>query len=85
MGTFRARNVAPDTPAATPVSITQSLSALRLKHAHLLGERHADGAAPSQREAEVADAQAREADARATGGRRPPPGHSRCGGPHDEG
>jgi len=67
MGTSKARNVAPDTPAATTVSITQSLSALRLKHAHLLGERHADGAAPSQREAEVADAQAREVDARATG------------------
>jgi mitotic spindle assembly checkpoint protein MAD1 len=67
MGTFTARNVAPDTPAATPVSITQSLSALRLKHAHLLGEHGADGAALNQREAEVADAQAREVDACATG------------------
>ena len=66
MGAFRARNVVPDTPAATPVSITQSLSALRLEHAHLLEEHGADRAALRQREAELADVQAREVDARAT-------------------
>jgi mitotic spindle assembly checkpoint protein MAD1 len=58
--------VVPETPAATPVSITQSLSALRLDHTHLLEERCADRAAPRQREAELADVQAREVDARAT-------------------
>jgi mitotic spindle assembly checkpoint protein MAD1 len=66
MGAFRTRNAAPDTPAATPVSITQSLSALRLEHAHLLEEHGADRAALRQREAELTDAQAREVDARAT-------------------
>ena len=64
---FRAaRSAVPDTPSATPVSITQSLSALRLEHAHLLEEHGADRAALRQREAELADAQAREVDARAT-------------------
>jgi mitotic spindle assembly checkpoint protein MAD1 len=64
---FGARNAVPETPAATPVSITQSLSGLRLKHAHVLGEHGADRAPLNQREAELADAQAREVDARATG------------------
>ncbi|KAH9981796.1 spindle assembly checkpoint component Mad1 [Russula compacta] len=63
---WAARSAVPDTPSATPVSITQSLSALRLKHAHLLEEHGADRAARRQREAELADAQAREVDARAT-------------------
>jgi len=66
MGAFRARNAAPETPAASPVSITQSLSALRLEHAHLLEEHGADRAALRQREAELADVQAREVDACAT-------------------
>ena len=61
-----ARAVAPETPSATPVSITQSLSALRLEHAQLLQEHGADRAALRQREAELADLQAREIDARAT-------------------
>ena len=56
----------PDTPAATPVSITQSLSVLRLEHAHLLEEHGADRAALRQCEAKLADAQTREVDARAT-------------------
>lgn len=56
----------PDTPSATPVSITQSLSALRLEHAHLLEEHGADRAMRRQCEAELADALAREVDARAT-------------------
>ena len=56
----------PDTPAATPVSITQSLSTLRLEHAHLLEEHGADRAALRRCEAELADVQAREVDARAT-------------------
>jgi mitotic spindle assembly checkpoint protein MAD1 len=55
-----------DTPAATPVSITQSLSTLRLEHAHLLEEHGADRAALRLCEAELADAEAREVDARAT-------------------
>ena len=45
---------------------TQSLSALRLEHAHLLEEHGADRAALRQREAGLTDAQAREVDARAT-------------------
>ena len=63
---FRARKAVPDTPAATPVSITQSLSTLRLEHAHLLEEHGADRAALRRCEAELADVQAREVDARAT-------------------
>ncbi|KAI9432343.1 mitotic checkpoint protein-domain-containing protein [Lactarius indigo] len=64
--TRAAHTAPPETPAATPVSITQSLSALRLEHAHLLQEHGADRAALRQREAELADVQAREVDARAT-------------------
>lgn len=63
---FRVRNAVPDTPAATPVSVTQSLSVLRLEHAHLLEEHGADRAALRRCEAELADAKAREVDARAT-------------------
>ena len=63
---FSVRDVVPETHAATPVSITQSLSALRLEHAHLLEAHGADRAALRQREAELADAQTREVDARAT-------------------
>ena len=66
MGAFRVRNAAPETPAATPVSITQSLSTLRLEHGHLLEEHGADRAALRQCEAELADVQAREVDSRAT-------------------
>ncbi|KAH9957583.1 hypothetical protein BC827DRAFT_1224448 [Russula dissimulans] len=61
-----ARNAVPDTPAATPVSITQSLSTLRLEHAHLLEEHGADRAALRRREAELAETLAREVDAQAT-------------------
>ncbi|KAH8996032.1 MAD-domain-containing protein [Lactarius akahatsu] len=60
------RAAAPETLDATPVSITQSLSALRLEHAHLLQEHGADRVALRQREAELADVRAREVDARAT-------------------
>ncbi|KAH9021777.1 MAD-domain-containing protein [Lactarius pseudohatsudake] len=60
------RAAAPETLAATPVSITQSLSALRIEHAHLLQEHGADRVALRQREAELADVRAREVDARAT-------------------
>ena len=56
----------PDTPSATPISITQSLSVLRLEHAHLLEEHGSDRAALRRCEAELADAQTREVDARAT-------------------
>jgi hypothetical protein len=60
---LRARNAVPETPSATPVSITQSLSSLRLEHVHLLEEHGADRATLRQREAELADVQAREVDA----------------------
>jgi len=63
---FRAKNAVPETPAATPVSITQSLSALRLEHVHLLEEHGVHRTALRQREAELAEVQAREVDARAT-------------------
>ena len=66
MGGVGTRNAVSETPTETPVSITQSLSALRLEHEHLLEERGADRAALHQREAELTDAQAREVDARAT-------------------
>jgi hypothetical protein len=75
---LRARNAVPETPSATPVSITQSLPALRLEHTHLLGEHGADRVALRQCEAELADAQARNC-------RHSPPGHSCCGGPCCEG
>ncbi|KAI9452687.1 MAD-domain-containing protein [Lactarius psammicola] len=63
---WAAHTAVPETPAATPVSITQSLSTLRLEHAHLLQEHGSDRAVLRQREAELADVQAREVDARAT-------------------
>jgi mitotic spindle assembly checkpoint protein MAD1 len=63
---FRATDAVPETPASTPVSITQSLSVLRLEHAHLLEAHGADRAFLRQREAELAEALAREVDARAT-------------------
>ena len=44
----------------------QSLSALRLEHTHLLEEHGADRAVLRQREAELAEVQAREVGARAT-------------------
>ncbi|KAH8978120.1 MAD-domain-containing protein [Lactarius hatsudake] len=57
---WAAHTAPPETPAATPISITQSLSALRLEHAHLLQEHGADRVALRQREAELADVRARE-------------------------
>jgi len=65
-GGIRARNAVSETPTTTPVSTTQSLSALHLEHAHLLEEHGAGRAALRQREAELANVQAREVDARAT-------------------
>lgn len=44
------RDVAPETPATTAVSIPQSLSAPRVEHAYLLEEYGADRAALRQRE-----------------------------------
>ncbi|KAH9979345.1 hypothetical protein BGW80DRAFT_1455049 [Lactifluus volemus] len=60
------RDAVPEAPGATPVSITQNLSTLRLEHAHLLEAHGSDRAALRQREAELAEALAREVDARAT-------------------
>ena len=45
---FRARKAVPDTPSATSISITQSLSTPRLEHAHLLEEHGADRAVRRQ-------------------------------------
>jgi mitotic spindle assembly checkpoint protein MAD1 len=66
IGAFRARNAVPETPAATPVSITQSLSALRVEHGNLLEEHGAGCAVLRQREAELADAQAHKVNTRVT-------------------
>jgi mitotic spindle assembly checkpoint protein MAD1 len=57
-GGIRARNAVSETPTMTPVSITQSLSALHLEHEHILEEHGADRPALHQREAELADARA---------------------------
>ena len=66
MGVSRLRSTAPETPAAIPILITHSLSAVRLEHAHLLKEHEAPRAALRQLEAELADTQACEVDAHAT-------------------
>ncbi|KDQ58198.1 hypothetical protein JAAARDRAFT_129691 [Jaapia argillacea MUCL 33604] len=51
-----------DTPSKTPVSVTQSLSSLRMAHARLLEDHGATSALLRQREAELADAQRRESE-----------------------
>jgi len=66
VGAFRVRNVPPDTPATTPVSIMHSLTALCLEHAHLLEDHGADRAALCQHELQPADAQAHKVDGRTT-------------------
>ncbi|KAI0641696.1 MAD-domain-containing protein [Trametes meyenii] len=53
----------PATPSKTPVSVTQSLSALRLAHAHLLEEHGSNVAILRRREQELQRLQAREAEA----------------------
>jgi hypothetical protein len=68
MDVFRLRSTVPETPAATPISITHSLSALHLEYAHLLKEHEAARAALRQREAELADTQGREVYAHAIAG-----------------
>jgi hypothetical protein len=65
-GGIRARNAVSETPTTTPVSITQSLSALHLEHAHHLEEHGAGHTTLGQHKAELADTQAREVDAHAT-------------------
>lgn len=49
-------------PSKTPISVTQSLSELRLTHARLLEEHGATVALLRRREAELADADARETE-----------------------
>ena len=66
IGAFRESNAAPKTPAMTPVSITWSLSALRLEHAYPLEEHSAGSTVLSQHKVELANAQVREVDAHAT-------------------
>ncbi|KAH9896012.1 hypothetical protein C8Q73DRAFT_773799 [Cubamyces lactineus] len=56
----------PTTPSKTPVSVTQSLSALRLAHARLLEEHGSSVALLQHREQELTESQAREADAEGT-------------------
>ena len=51
-----------DTPSKTPVSISQSLSALRLAHAKLLEEHGANVALLRRREADLTDAQDRDVE-----------------------
>ncbi|EMD36007.1 hypothetical protein CERSUDRAFT_85121 [Gelatoporia subvermispora B] len=56
---WASRNTEPSTPSKTPVSVTQSLSALRLTHARLLEEHGSSLALLRQREAELADSENR--------------------------
>jgi len=53
-------------PSNTPVSVTQTLTSLRLEHARLLEEHGASVALLRQREAELADFERREAQAQQT-------------------
>ncbi|KAI0667550.1 MAD-domain-containing protein [Trametes maxima] len=53
----------PATPSKTPVSVTQSLSALRLTHARLLEEHGSNVAVLCHREQELKQSQVREAEA----------------------
>ncbi|KAI0631745.1 MAD-domain-containing protein [Trametes polyzona] len=56
----------PSTPSKTPVSVTQSLSTLRLAHARLLEEHGSNVALLRHREQELVESQQREADAQET-------------------
>lgn len=60
------KNAETTTPSKTPISVTQSLSALRLTHARLLEEHGVNVALLRRRESDLADAERREADAQAT-------------------
>ncbi|KAI0822086.1 MAD-domain-containing protein [Trametes gibbosa] len=59
-------SVEPATPSKTPVSVTQSLSALRLTHARLLEEHGSNTALLRHREQELSELQARESSAQET-------------------
>ncbi|RPD52551.1 MAD-domain-containing protein [Lentinus tigrinus ALCF2SS1-7] len=56
----------PASPSKTPVSVTQSLSTLRLAHAHLMEEHGSNVALLRHREQEITELQAREAEAQKT-------------------
>ncbi|KAI9065686.1 MAD-domain-containing protein [Trametes sanguinea] len=58
-----ASSAEPATPSKTPVSVTQSLSTLRLTHARLLEEHGSNVALLRHREKELEESQAREAEA----------------------
>ncbi|KAI0367856.1 MAD-domain-containing protein [Pilatotrama ljubarskyi] len=58
-----ASSAEPATPSKTPVSVTQSLSTLRLAHARLLEEHGSKMALLRHREQELVESQAREAEA----------------------
>ncbi|KAI0324181.1 MAD-domain-containing protein [Cubamyces sp. BRFM 1775] len=60
------RSAEPTTPSKTPVSVTQSLAALRLAHARLLEEHGSSVALLQHREQELSESQAREAEAEDT-------------------
>ncbi|KAI0357178.1 MAD-domain-containing protein [Trametes cingulata] len=61
-----ASSAEPATPSKTPVSVTQSLSTLRLAHARLLEEHGSNVALLRHREQELAESQTREAEAQDT-------------------
>lgn len=63
-GSRASKAVENDTPSSIPVSLTRSLSELRLSHATLLEEHGASMALLRRREAEMSDAERREADSR---------------------
>ncbi|KAI0739854.1 spindle assembly checkpoint component Mad1 [Daedaleopsis nitida] len=56
----------PATPSKTPVSVTQSLSNLRLAHARLMEEHGSNVALLRHREQELSESQTREVETRAT-------------------
>jgi mitotic spindle assembly checkpoint protein MAD1 len=66
---FRANKSAENTaftPSKTPVALIQSLSTLRLTHAHLLEDHEATKALLRQREAEITAFEQRESEAQHT-------------------
>ena len=64
---FRANKTSdPDTPSNTPISVTQSLSSLRLTHARLLEDHGSTTALLLQRETEITELAQKQASAQET-------------------
>ncbi len=61
-----ASSAEPTTPSKTPVSVTQSLSSLRLAHARLMEEHGSNVALLRHREQEITELQTRDAEAQET-------------------